>query len=863
MKHYNAFALAALLLLLGSCSDDTTNQMSTGNGQRLTFTVDVGGSSAYTASTTRSASVLSHTTTVRSLEMDGDGATHLYAQCHNSEGVQLHNHVAKALTRGTERTADNFYNSFGLIAYSYDSSETWNMASKNVWIDNDNVAVSDGTWTSSTYWLGSDYKAKFFAYAPNTSEITATANNGSTPTISYTVPSDIDSQHDLLVAVSDDDISCDGKSDVVLTFRHVLTAVKFTAEHIDGYSKITNITLSGIQNQGTYSYDSKTWDDQQGSANYSLIGEYETSTAFTDISRDKLMLLMPQTLQEGATLSVTMSDGANEKTFTADLKGKVWQPGHTMTYKISLKKVNGEYHFEVTQPTDLTATEAAKEFSYKVTSYFESNNTRKAIPWTADYAVDGESERHSEPIDVVSSFQAKSPDVVISNPSALESQTQEGKFKIAEVTIALSDPDNTTTGTHTENLRNATPVTGSSSNPYDLSTIGGTTSRNTANCYIVSAAGWYSLPLVYGNAIKNGGNNEAVYGTTLATFVNSAGKTITAPYLKDNAGITPDHAVLVWQDAYHLIDPSSVRISNDKERLIFRVPQEYICQGNCVLAVRDASKDILWSWHIWVTDQSMTTLPAKNGYGTYNFMPVALGHCDADTRKYLSHTINVKITQNESGTSSDFTINQSTTTTQNFGVTAPYYQWGRKDPQHPSYGGTSTSWKPLYDNTSYPNISTGSGGYNTNTPTLADGIKNPHVFYGGWNSISNLDLWHIGNTYYDENYISANKPVAKSIYDPCPVGFKMPHINAFSAFSTSATWNGTIFSRPFISGNNWYAYGYINGGSLSYVGSLGHYWSAGPYSTTNGYCLGFSSGLVNLTTNGSRAYGFSVRPVSE
>ena len=63
----------------------------------------------------------------------------------------------------------------------------------------------------------------------------------------------------------------------------------------------------------------------------------------------------------------------------------------------------------------------------------------------------------------------------------------------------------------------------------------------------------------------------------------------------------------------------------------------------------------------------------------------------------------------------------------------------------------------------------------------------------------------------------------------------------------------------------WIAGGYRSwsGGSLGSVGSSGLYWSAGPHSSTNGCHLGFNSSLVYPQGNSYRAYGFSVRPVSE
>ena len=63
-----------------------------------------------------------------------------------------------------------------------------------------------------------------------------------------------------------------------------------------------------------------------------------------------------------------------------------------------------------------------------------------------------------------------------------------------------------------------------------------------------------------------------------------------------------------------------------------------------------------------------------------------------------------------------------------------------------------------------------------------------------------------------------------------------------------------------------YMWGYgcnITRGSLSNDGTNGYYWSASPNNTNNGYNLNFNSGNVNPQNNNNRAYGFSVRPVSE
>ena len=76
-----------------------------------------------------------------------------------------------------------------------------------------------------------------------------------------------------------------------------------------------------------------------------------------------------------------------------------------------------------------------------------------------------------------------------------------------------------------EQMRQATQPTG----VKDLS-LDENGRQSTANCYVITAPGTYSFPLVYGNAIKNGVKNESAYkvtnllnGFTLTNFQDSKG----------------------------------------------------------------------------------------------------------------------------------------------------------------------------------------------------------------------------------------------------------------------------------------------------------------------------------------------------
>ena len=194
---------------------------------------------------------------------------------------------------------------------------------------------------------------------------------------------------------------------------------------------------------------------------------------------------------------------------------------------------------------------------------------------------------------------------------------------------------------------------------YDLSTRDGL--MNTANCYLVHAPGTYSLPLVYGNAIKDGATNAAAYTSTasgtniLNPFFNHSG-TITNPYISDN-GITLTDAKLLWQDVNGMIEESSVQLSGN--RLAFRVTDK-IDYGNAVLAVF-AGNTIAWSWHIWATDydpyaaDATKTVQNRTSPNTqFDFMTQSLGWCPE--KEYAAREARVKVTQSETGATRIITV---------------------------------------------------------------------------------------------------------------------------------------------------------------------------------------------------------------
>lgn len=377
------------------------------------------------------------------------------------------------------------------------------------------------------------------------------------------------------------------------------------------------------------------------------------------------------------------------------------------------------------------------------------------------------------------------------------------------------------------------------------------TSMSTANCYMVHTAGDYKLPLVYGNAIKDGAANSAAWtgvSGQLVTFINHAGKAITDPWIKNNKDesdndIVVSKAELLWQDAQGLITAVSI----DGDYLTLTVGKDAATQqGNALVAAKDAGGNIVWSWHIWVTTETFASLTTvATGSHNYKVTPVNLGWVPTggDGKKGY----------------------------------APFYQWGRKDAFIPSDGATFTT--PFANHTVYDISNTAVTRLTyeaSTTATIADNIKNPttHYYdgYGGPCKTTYYNMWDAQQTSTGD-ITTATK---KNVYDPCPAGFCVPTGNLYyfmgnggnRAMGTGtwddankgATWNTSITGTALFFPAS--GYRFYSSGTLNHVGDNGYYWSASPQGPYNGHNLFFDS--TNWVWNFSeRANGFPVRAVAE
>jgi hypothetical protein len=202
-----------------------------------------------------------------------------------------------------------------------------------------------------------------------------------------------------------------------------------------------------------------------------------------------------------------------------------------------------------------------------------------------------------------------------------------------------------------------------------------------------------------------------------------------------------------------LINDISIIDAEDPQnrKIRFRAGSELsLKKGNVILALKNANKDIVWTWHIWITDAPKNML-----YGAKVFLDRNIGALSADTA--------------------------SVPAIDTYGFV---YQWGRKDP---FFGGdgrifdeangilsvarantivnnkTSGLWNTDVDRWSEDDAST----YGTEN----ESVKYPMKFiYNGnpsseeddpadWLKASNTALW---------------SDAGKTDYDPCPYGYKVP-----------------------------------------------------------------------------------------
>lgn len=477
------------------------------------------------------------------------------------------------------------------------------------------------------------------------------------------------------------------------------------------------------------------------------------------------------------------------------------------------------------------------------------------------------------------SFSSSKPSWLTITPNETEGQPTEFEVSMTDDLTTSISLGTESVSANTTLLKNAASVS-----DVDLSMVdnAGETraSRMTANCYLVHAPGTYKIPLVYGNAIKNGTTNTLAYQSNTAAnsnkrdnLINHADANITDPWLKNN-NATPDDAELVWQDVNGLIKEGSLSIDGDF--LKFEVDAEKIAEGNAVIA---AKKDgiIVWSWHVWVTPETLAEIVAVNTTShTYSVAPVNVGWVTpaATYTRYAGSLCRVRVCANT--VTMEFQVTQPDNLTQTATIAGhnPYYQWGRKDPEIPMNGYSNynhDTWD--INGTSITTTSTNQITVVTGANSIGTTIQNPIKHY-----CNNANPYNeIKYNYWDINQTGTGDiatATIKTVYDPCPPGFCVPtsHLYYWMKSKTS-TWTSTTNLQGRMLTENSYNIFFPASGQRAVETSRfsggrtdGYCWSASVI--VDGYNRKRATYLYSLQSNFNNSnsglgYGNSIRAVLE
>lgn len=716
------------------------------------------------------------------------------------------------------------------------------------WFDEEKTR-NNGILYNARSWSWLQPHGRFYAVYPESTNgsngIKFTKPNGTAaPSLEFTVNTDVRKQVDLMTA-------CSGNVQYAtrfqaprtnLQFRHALTAIRFAVGQNLSFNKtIKDITLKNVLLKSKYTLSNKldgtgaAWDhsgyNTRGKVTLSNVNyntnenpnsivrnrsQYVNSnvTDLTQLRDNYTFYMIPQDLDDKVTAEVLFTDGSK---ITVPLKGS-WKAGTTRTYKLSEKNSSWTYTITATDPNAVAYN--ATQANYKIESYREVNGTKQSVAWkVVGYSVDnGTSWTTTKP------SWLKSLSKEQSNGGTVDEQ---GTATLGTDIVDLVAERNKT-------LQNAAPL-GTATAPYNLSNATGAAAvQNTANCYVISAPGHYMIPLVYGNAIKNGQTNSSAYqkgseaNNTLKNFVDQEGYAITDPWIEKtnngaNRGI--DLAWTIWSDEKDLVKLASnnglYRAADGNLYIKFEVTKENIKSGNAVVAVRrswqtqrqeqrqqgrkkvwvtvtETHQQTLWSWHLWFAPKNaLDKITVTNKQGNkYDFTNEALGWKPTawkGTSYSTPRTVKVKVeqTQGNNGVkqSAVITITQNPATTSRTGYTT-LYQWGRKD----AFPGTTATlavntinWNAgseMYMQTILQNPQNYfTAGYKGNVLDAATGFAKYYTFY---------NLWSMNNTSaYAENQANS-QTVVKTIYDPSPVGFSVPANDAFTGFTENGLNGGRM-----------------------------------------------------------------------
>lgn len=410
----------------------------------------------------------------------------------------------------------------------------------------------------------------------------------------------------------------------------------------------------------------------------------------------------------------------------------------------------------------------------------------------------------------------------------------------------------------------------------------------TSNCFMMQPGTNICFNPYKHEAGAGGWNTYLTNGNTLAPDKTIA--TVKVLWQTKDAGTSGDLVMgYVIDDNQHenLVNVSDIA---NKDKALVHVKVPVTKGGNAVIEAKNASGVTVWSWHIWVSDyvpvglngslitndsnrkEALNAARAATAGGTVHaYGGYAWTNSSGDYYKKVIMDRNLGAIRNT------YSLNSTLDAARAFGM---LYQWGRKDPIPGSLDGSNRETDMLYN------------GYGEALTLLKNGtanldytIKNPMIFCPY--------LYLNGNSW--------NSSGSKTIYDPCPYGWKVPDMtgddkkNIFKDFAmgtnskmlAGGSWS-LVEVKP-VENNYAVSNGFLYSDEVWFPqfslrelgnGILRDPWREGPggkfimpsftmwgasANGEKGYYIEFNTSIGNLpsATVSNKAYGFGVRCVQK
>lgn len=380
----------------------------------------------------------------------------------------------------------------------------------------------------------------------------------------------------------------------------------------------------------------------------------------------------------------------------------------------------------------------------------------------------------------------------------------------------------------------ACPVRCVSINSEDMVT--NLSKTQTANCYIIPSAGDYKFKA---DVKGNGANRVSVGGTPVsvldvdvnishskASFFtvlwwqgdlsgtdgkqsNSAGNKCPIKFANSGKRLPASPGRTAGSD----FTDDDITVMDDDGFIQFRIEESDYCHGNAIIAAFDANRNILWSWHLWLTDE-----PSDVKFGPRDFSesytdPEQGTVTVTSTKTYYAMDRNLGSTYLPTG-NSDISGTSTETKAKVLASYGLYYQWGRKDPfpgpntVNPgrTSGYSSSTWWKRNVSGNFGWVSHSALEVGNPVASREDAIPTPSRFYmcnfnNVWSTLQQQTglkyvNWHTTdweNSGNRSKYISMwgcssdtpksayNPRMSKTINDPCPPGYYIPDHYLFAA----------------------------------------------------------------------------------